>query len=90
MLQIQLDEEQIKKLLLEKIEEKVEAAGKELVFWDSGELKRRTCLSWNTIQEHFLSDPYFPKTKVGTKWIFPAKETEQYLMNWYKKQKGAR
>lgn len=64
------------------IEEKIEEINMDLVFWDSKELMRRTCLSWNTMQEHFFHHPDFPKAKIGSKWFFPAKETEEFLTKW--------
>lgn len=82
IIQIQVDEEIIKEMLQAAIDKKLNELDKELVFWDSKELRRRTCLSWNTIQEHFFHDPEFPKAKIGGKWLFPAKETEEFLIAW--------
>lgn len=84
IIQIQVDEEIIKDMLQAAIDKKLSELDKELVFWDSKELRRRTCLSWNTIQEQFFHNPEFPKAKVGSKWLFPAKETEEFLLNWLK------
>lgn len=55
-------------------------------FWDTKELKRRTCMSWSFIQEQFFFDPRFPKFKVNSKWLFPAKEAEEFLLKWIKEQ----
>lgn len=85
MLQVQVDEKEVERLYREAIEKKVNEVSKDLVFWDSKELKRRTNLSWNTIQDTFFFDPDFPKFRVGTKWLFPAKEAEEFLINWYKR-----
>ncbi|MCM2675511.1 DUF771 domain-containing protein [Alkalicoccobacillus plakortidis] len=82
MLNIQVDEHEIRELYLEKLEEKIKYADVELVYWDSAELKRRTCLSWNTIQEKFFFHPDFPKYKIGGKWMFPAQETKKFLLKW--------
>lgn len=86
MLDIQIDESAVRALMLQKIEEKMQEVNAELVFWDTNELKRRTCLSWNTIQERFFYDPRFPKFKVGSKWVFPAKETKDFLLTWLSEQ----
>ncbi|WP_397386181.1 group-specific protein [Paenibacillus sp. VCA1] len=56
------------------------------VFWDTKELKRRTCMCWNTIQETFFYDPEFPKRKIGGKWYYPAREARQYLELWLMNQ----
>lgn len=90
MLKVEVDEAIVERLMREEIEKRVEAASKQLVYWDSKELKRRTCLSWNTIQEHFFHDPDFPKVKVGAKWLFPAKETEEFLLRWINRQRNTR
>lgn len=86
MINIHIDEQEVKKLVLEKIEEMLKDVDKDLVFWDRKELTRRTCLSWNTIQQYFFYDPRFPKYKVGSKWIFPAQETKEFLLTWLKEQ----
>ncbi|MDP4085793.1 MAG: group-specific protein [Bacillota bacterium] len=83
---VNVDEEGFKDLLLEKVEERLKQVDFDLVFWDRKELIRRTCLSWNTIQEYFFHDPRFPKFKVGSKWIFPATETREFLLTWLREQ----
>lgn len=85
-LNIEIDESEIKKLCIAKISEMVESTDVDLVFWDTAELKRRTCLSWNTIQDHFFFDPRFPKRKIGTKWMYPARETREFLVLWLSEQ----
>ncbi|RKO63230.1 group-specific protein [Caldibacillus debilis] len=87
MLSIQIDEQEVKHILLEKLEEKIKEIDTELVFWDSKELMRRTCMSWNTIQKEFFFDPRFPKFKVGGKWYFPAQETKSFLLEWLKERR---
>lgn len=82
MIQIQVDETVVENMYREAINKKIQQINEELVFWDSKELKRRTCLSWNTIQEHFFHHKDFPKVKIGGKWLFPAKETEIFLKMW--------
>lgn len=84
MLQIQVDEKAVEQLYLSAINKKIEEVEAELVFWDTKELKRRTRMSWNTIQDTFFHDHRFPKVKVGGKWYFPAKECEMFLLNWLK------
>lgn len=84
MIEILVDEEAIKKLYMKAIEEKLKDVDADLVFWDTKELKRRTCLSWNTIQEQFFHHKDFPKAKIGGKWMYPAKETEVFLLEWIK------
>lgn len=86
MLNIEIDENEVRNLYLEMLEEKIREVDAEMVFWDANELKRRTCLSWNTIQDKFFYDPRFPKFKVGQKWMFPAEETKKFLLQWLREQ----
>jgi phage pi2 protein 07 len=86
MLTVQIDQSEVRQLYLQKLEEKIKEVDTELVFWDTNELKRRTCLSWNTIQKEFFFDPRFPKFKVGGKWMFPAQETKEFLLQWLREQ----
>jgi hypothetical protein len=82
MLNIQIDHHEVKELYIQKLNEKIREVDAELVFWDANELKRRTCMCWNTIQKEFFYDSRFPKHKVGNKWFFPAQETKQFLLKW--------
>lgn len=86
MLSISVDEKEIKKLLKEKVTEILKEADAEYIFWDASELKRRTCMSWNFIQDQFFFDPRFPKRKVGSKWYFPSRETREFLEEWLDEQ----
>lgn len=86
MIQIRVDEEIIKEMYEQAVQDAIDEIEKDLIFWDSKELRRRTCLSWNTIQDTFFHDERFPKAKIGGKWLFPAKETEKFLVEWLKKR----
>ncbi|MEH6945048.1 group-specific protein [Bacillus sp. JJ722] len=82
MLKIEIDEIELREIYLKQIKEKLKEIDTELLFWDSRELERRTCMSWNTIQKEFFFEPGFPKHKVGGKWYFPAKATKEFLLSW--------
>lgn len=88
MVSIQVDESQVREICKQRISELIREVDAEYVFWDSAELKKRTCMSWNTIQDTFFYDPRFPKHKVGSKWYFPVRETRAFLETWLKEQKG--
>ena len=82
MIKVIIDEQYVDALIREEIINHLKRFDKELVFWDSKELKRRTCLSWSTIQTTFFHEEGFPKVKLGGKWLFPAKEAEAFLLIW--------
>lgn len=86
MIKIQIDDNRVQELLKEAIEEKINELSNDLLFWDSNELKRRTCMSWSSIQDNFFHDKDFPKAKIGGKWYYPAKETEEFLLKWLKER----
>ncbi|WP_067730181.1 group-specific protein [Oceanobacillus damuensis] len=82
MIEVQVDKQAIEERYKEAIEKRLNELDKELVYWDSKELKRRTCMSWNTMQDTFFHDEGFPKVKIGGKWYFPAEEAKRFLNNW--------
>ncbi|WEZ09979.1 group-specific protein [Priestia flexa] len=86
MLEVHIDEVEVKKIYLDEIKKKLKEVNNELVFWDTKELRRRTCMSWSTIQKEFLYNDQFPKYKVGTKWYFPADATKDFLLSWLEEQ----
>lgn len=86
MINVQIDKSEVKKICREKISEAIKEIDAEMVFWDSKELIRRTCMSWNFIQDQFFFDPRFPKRKIGAKWFFPAKQTKEFLERWLDEQ----
>ncbi len=82
MISVQINQPEVSALIREQIRKLVHAVENEFVFWDSNELKKRTCMSWDTIQGTFFYDPRFPKHKVGGKWYYPAKEVREFLLQW--------
>lgn len=88
MIQVHVDEQAVEQLYLQAINNRLDEIDKKLVFWDSSDLKRCTRMSWNTIQDNFFHEPDFPKVKVGGKWYFPAKETEEFLNKWLKERRS--
>lgn len=82
MFTINIDEQEARKIIIDKVKELVVEVDAEYVLWDSNELKKRTCMSWNTIKDTFFFDPRFPKVKIGGKWYFPVRETREFLREW--------
>lgn len=82
MITINVDKSEVEIEVRRHIAKLMESIDTECVFWDSKELKRRTCMSWDTIQATFFFDPRFPKRKVGGKWYYPVKETRAFLEEW--------
>lgn len=87
MIKVEIDEELTRELVIGQVKQVINSVDNELVFWDSKELCKRTCMSWSFIKDQFFYDKRFLKYKVGSKWIFPPKETKQFLELWIKEQK---
>lgn len=86
MLNIQIDETKVEQIYKEELKKRLDKLDKEQVFWDMKTLCKVTCMSDNFIKDQFFYDKDFPKYRVGKKWLFPAKETEKFLINWLKSQ----
>ncbi len=86
IISININDDEIIKMCRERIRELTKEADSEYVFWDSKELKKRTCMSWNTIQSTFFYDSRFIKRKIGGKWYFPVRETKIFLEKWLLEQ----
>lgn len=82
MLEVKIDESAVEAMYRLEIKKRLNELDQELVYWDSKELMRRTCMGWKKIQESFFFHPEFPKKKVGSRWVYPAKETEEFLLWW--------
>lgn len=86
MFQVHIDENVIEDLLRDEIQKRLDKLDLQQTFWDTADLKRQVSMSWSTIQDTFFHDPDFPKAKVGGKWYFPAKEAEEFLLVWIRRQ----
>jgi phage pi2 protein 07 len=89
VLDIRINEKEIEQRFLEELKKQLNQLEHRRIFWDMKELCRQTCMSENNIKEKFFYDPRFPKFKVGGKWLFPAKECEEFLIMWLKEQPRA-
>lgn len=88
LLSIEVNEQEIKNLVRERIAILVKEVEGEQVFWDRKQLEKSTCMSWPFILKTFFYDKRFQKFKVGKKWLFPVKETKEFLLTWIHEQKN--
>ncbi|WP_313891154.1 group-specific protein [Psychrobacillus sp.] len=86
MLSLQVNESELELMFREELSKKLKEIEHRHTFWDMDELMRQTNMSLPFIKEKFFYNENFPKFKVGRKWLFPAKETEEFLLNWLKQQ----
>lgn len=86
MINIRIDEKEAEKVFLDEVKKRLDQLENQQVFWDMKTLCKVTCMSDNFIKDQFFYDSRFPKFRVGKKWLFPAREAEQFLIQWLKEQ----
>ena len=86
MISVEIDQGTINGIVREEIAKRVERAIVTQTLWDLQELSRQVSMSIPFIKEHFFYNEDFPKFRVGTKWLMPAQETHDYVVNWLKCQ----
>jgi hypothetical protein len=84
MLTVQVDAQEVEQIFLNEVKKRLDQLESQQVFWDMKTLCKVTNMSDNFIKEQFFYEKDFPKYRVGKKWLFPAKETEQFLIRWLK------
>ncbi|WP_404459350.1 helix-turn-helix domain-containing protein [Sutcliffiella horikoshii] len=82
MLNITLDENELKKLYLEEVRKRVEGIEEQMLLIDIKELCKMLSLSRPTVEKLFIYNPKFPAMRVGKKWLFNRKEVEEYIKRW--------
>ncbi|WP_241535810.1 group-specific protein [Indiicoccus explosivorum] len=86
LLKLNVDEGQIEEMLRTELRKRLDHLEHRYTFWDLEELSRQTHMSINFIKDTFFFDPRFKKFRVGRKWLFPAKEAEEFLLLWLSEQ----
>ncbi|MCM3676906.1 helix-turn-helix domain-containing protein [Peribacillus simplex] len=83
MISFEIDQELLKALYLQKVEEHLQEIEMEVFFMDSKQLATYLNMSWNTIVSHLLYDEKFPKVRLGSKWLFNRKEVQEFMEKYY-------
>lgn len=83
MITLNIDQEELKKIYLQKVEERLKEIEGEVFFFDSKQLQKYVSMGWNSIVSHLMSDPEFPKIRLGTRWLYPKHEVERYMKKYY-------
>lgn len=84
----EVNNELIEKLVTEQINHRLKELDSRKVFWTMSDLEYITGCSEGYIKDKFFYDKRFARIrrKVGRKWLFPADETEEFLLEWLKEQ----
>ncbi|MCB5238901.1 DNA-binding protein [Niallia circulans] len=83
MIEIKVDEEELKALYIDEIQKRLDEIELESLFMDSKQLCAVLSMSWPTVEKLFLVDPNFPSIRVGKKWLFHRKQVQEYVDRWY-------
>ncbi|MFP5114825.1 helix-turn-helix domain-containing protein [Bacillaceae bacterium C204] len=82
MLNVTLDENELKKLYLEEVRKRIDKIEEETLLIDVKELCRMLSISRPTCEKLFIFNPKFPAMRVGKKWLFHRREVEEYIQKW--------
>jgi len=82
IVQLNINEESLKELYLMEVQRYLEKLKMDTILMDSKQLCKELSFSWPTIEKLFLSDPNFPKMRIGKKWIFNREEVQEYINVW--------
>ena len=82
MIQVSLDEQELKNLYLEEVQKRLDQIELETMLMDSKVLCRVLNISWPTIEKLFLYDPNFPSMRIGKKWMFNRREVQGFIDRW--------
>jgi len=83
VIEIKLDDEQLKDLYLAEVRKRLDKFEVESLLMDSKQLCKFLSLSWPTVQNTFLIDPNFPSIRLGNKWLFNRREVQDYVDRWF-------
>lgn len=83
MIQVQINEEELKEIYLQKLDECLKKIESEVFFFDSKALCKFVGMSWTSVNAHLMSDPDFPVIRLGSKFLYPRQEVENYMKNFY-------
>lgn len=89
MIDFNINTERLEGIYREKVEEHLNKVKEDNVFFmNSKQLQMYLNMSWNSITTHLISDESFPSLRLGRKWLFPKKEVDSFMEEYYKKVKS--
>lgn len=84
MIDIKVNEEELKSIYLAEVRKRLDEIELQTMLMNSKQLCKMLSLSWPTVERIFLSDPNFPKIRIGAKWVFNRREVQEYVDRWSK------
>lgn len=88
IIHINIDDELINSLIIEQLKNEIERVKPRKLYYDLNDLVKITGFSRSFILKTFFHDKRFKqiRRKVGTKWVFPVEETNEFLIQWISEQ----
>lgn len=88
LLSIEIDHELVERIIVDQIKQKMKDLDSQKIFLTMEDLEHITGCSKGFIRDKILYDKRFARIrrKVGRKWLFPADETKNFLIEWIKEQ----
>jgi len=88
VIEININEKALENEIIKQINNKIEEFDKNKLFYSLDDLVRITTFSKGHIMNTFFNDYRFKKIRkrVGRKWVFPLKETNDFLKIWISEQ----
>lgn len=88
VLKLEIDKQKLEENILKEIKSKIKEYQLTKVFYSLEDLSYITSFSIGHIRNTFFKDKRFKKIrrKVGRKWVFPVKETNEFLKIWIMEQ----
>lgn len=83
MIQVQINEEELKALYLQRLDERLKEIEQDVFFMNSAQLQKYLNMSWSTIEKLFLHDPEFGATRLGSRWLFHKETVKSYMEKRY-------
>ncbi len=82
MITLNINEEMLKEMYNQKIEEYLSTVERESMFMTFNDLVKYLNMSNVSIREFLLWRNDFPKIRLGSKWLFPRKEVAVFMMKY--------
>lgn len=84
MIQVQIDEDELKAAYLQKLDEKMKEIEDTVFFMNSKQLQKYLNMSWSSIVEHLLHEEDFGAIRLGAKWLFNKRQVDCFMETFYK------
>lgn len=83
MIEVRINEEELKALYLQKVDDRIREIEQDVFFMNSKQLQKYLNMSWSSIVENILHDPELGAIRLGNKWLFHKRQVDVYMQRYY-------